>query len=377
MPSATKTQITLTLAMILLCAGISSAGEAPLLTDVPNRPGAAAWSPDGARLAVVQEQNLVLVDVQTNNSHVLPIPRPLFISWAPGTEILVITADDHRLLRVNPDTGSSTTVNLPGTPVGARWLVADTTMLVVTARSRTMSIGTPAEAHILTIGPHPPKDIFRWDSMLPTRNPNIDFTTGWVHGRPNPRDDSLLIPEFHKPPQFPPYLLFRTVDPHTGDVEGLFRLETKKLTGAAAWSPDGRRLALADDEGHLLLWNEGDEDPAAPAKPVSSGIYPSWNPKFDLLHLGGHILKGDGTLYRRLVDDSKAIGFWSPDGAGLALISKGTLTIVSDIDGASLTENPSETRDKIRTLAGLLHEGLISDEDYRSRRNRLRAAKGQ
>jgi hypothetical protein len=377
MPSATKTRIALILALALLRGGFSFAEEPPLLTKVASRPGAAAWSPDGARLAVIQEQTLVLVDVRTTKHHVLPIPHPSFVSWAPGTEMLVIATEDHRLLRVNPDTGASTTVDLPGTPAGAQWLVADTTMLVVTAQSRTMSIGTPAEAHMLTIEPGPPKEVFRWDSMLPTRNPDIDFTTGWVHARPNPLDDTLIVPEFHKPPQFPAYLLFRAVDPYTGDVEDLFRLETKRFTGAGDWSPDGRRLALADDDGNLLMWSQGQTEATTTAESTPSGIYPSWNPKFDLLYLGGHILKGDGNLHRRLVDDSQAIGFWSPDGTRLALVSQGALTIVSDIDGALLTGNPSNTRTKIRTLARLLHEDLISEEDYRARRNRLRAAKGQ
>ncbi len=377
MPSEKTIQITKILALTLLWAGFSYAEEAPLLTNVPSRPGAAAWSPDGARLAAIRELTLVLVDLRTNKPQILPVPHPLFVSWAPGTDLLVITADDHRLLRVNPDTGASTIVDLPGNPVGAQWLVADTTMFVVTAASRTMSIGTPAEAHLLTIGPGPPKEIFRWDHMLPTRNPDIDFTTGWVHAGPNPLDDTLLVPEFHDPPQFPPFLLFRVIDPHTGDVEDLFRLETQRLTAAASWSPDGLRLALADHEGNLLLWNEGDEEATAPVGSPAGGFFPTWSPTQNILHFGGHLLKSDGTLHRRLADDPKAIGFWSPDGTHLALVSKGDLTIVSGIEGASLAEDPSETRNKIRTLAGLLHEDLISEDDYRVRRNRLRKEKGQ
>ena len=85
----------------------------------------AAWSPDGATLAVIEDHGtsdnvLLLIDVATARRHAVPRPRPTryqSVRWAADGTLLAITdapdSDMMRLCRLDPETGTATPLFAP------------------------------------------------------------------------------------------------------------------------------------------------------------------------------------------------------------------------------------------------------------------------
>jgi len=82
-----------------------SAGNRPaerLAKKVPARPGAAAWSPDGSRLACLASV-LTIIDLATSARTSLTVPDGRALAWPSADALLVLAGDGERsrLVRVN------------------------------------------------------------------------------------------------------------------------------------------------------------------------------------------------------------------------------------------------------------------------------------
>ena len=377
------------LAALFGCSGLPLFGSVarPATDAVPTRPGAAAWSPDGKRVAHISGESLVVRDVATGHTTEVGGVVPRYLDWAPGHDLLVVDASvgDRRVIRFDPPNGGIETLDpAPQSPVAVRWLVPDQSVMVVSASGRAMSIGIVAEATLSRVDARGSSTLLQWSLVLPTRRQSVDFTTGWSYAGPRPVTETWLVPELHAPPRFEPYLRFIEVDPANGDTVERFRTHGRhRYTAAASWSSDGTRLALTDAVGRLAIFDAASGRLTTPDRSADSaappGHYPSWSPRGDLVHLGGCLLDPNGELVRCLRSDApEAIGVWSPDGAQIALLHAGELVVHAGPAPAGPApadlirdDSLSTLRDKLRLLVELHLDGLIEDEDYRARRRRL------
>ena len=90
------------------------------------------------------------------------------------------------------------------------------------------------------------------------------------------------------------------------------------------------------------------------------------------------------SVQRQLLPDAfESIGVWSPDGRRLAVINeKGLLLFDGFSPSYVLPDKPPgekmmQIRDKLRILKDLLKEGLISDKEFRDRKERYLKKEGQ
>ena len=94
----------------------------PDVEAVPRRPGAVAWSPDGAKLAYIDTSSLVILDLQSGRAAKVPDVAPTFIDWAPARALVVVdgSSDSARVARLDPETGRLEGVAAAPDRAGAR-----------------------------------------------------------------------------------------------------------------------------------------------------------------------------------------------------------------------------------------------------------------
>ncbi len=113
------------------------------------------------------------------------------------------------------------------------------------------------------------------------------------------------------------------------------------------------------------------------------GSSPAWSPAGSQIFFGGSVVDADGTGKKVLLpnepNEPSALGFWRPDGTGLAVLRQdGTLLLLEGVTTpvALPADAPPQAglHAKLGLLAGLLKEGLITTEDYSQRAERIRKA---
>ncbi len=367
------------------CAGARApAPLAPLTvarTEVSPGAASVAWSPDGAELAVVQAGGVRVLDVGRGTSRVVSGPGAVALDWAPARALLVVERDARgaRVVEVAPDTGERRVLHEDPALVGARWLDAGAGWAAIGASAEVLAYGTQATLTFTTaLGSARPMP-YRWSTLLPTRDPSADPGLGWRDARPNPVDHGFLLPEFRKPPQFPPHVQLVSIDPFQPERRPVARLEAAGWGAVGSWAPDGRRAAIAAADGALRVL-EPDGKLSRPVGPAS-GLHPSWHPFADVIFLGGWLVDPAGTPLRQLLREARAaVACWSPAGDRLAVASSGTLFVFGDLalPGASPRRGDAEhrragVRAALRELGALRAEGLVAPAVYLEYRDRLRS----
>lgn len=328
-------------AFILACLGASfggtSAAEPPdkyhpieISRGVPSRPGVFEWSPDGSRI-VFANKALEIYDVSSGKLQQVDI-KPSFVTWYGNNAVLVISgeAGKNTLYMVNtasmnvekimPDVNPDAVFTSPGR----------NTIFLLESRIRVMFIGTSVgySLFVCDIGKGTKKKIYDSDIIYPTTKPNSDLLHAWYNAGLDPSGGSLLLMEQVKPPaSIRPYTRVIGVDAATGRRMPITPRDTRKTFLSGDWSPDGSRVALTDDEGHMDIYSLVN----GPALEDSSidGLYPSWNPRGEQIYLGGTIIDADGNSMEKLFPgDHNSIAEWSPDGTKLAVASGSRLWLL-------------------------------------------------
>ena len=382
-----KYKVTATLFIFLLLVSCATIRKSDLFTnakllsrDLHFQPGAAAWSPDSKRLAVIKGQGLTIIDTDLGISRTIPGIQPVFIDWAPGKDLLAVNKAEgmNELTEIDPADGTIRTLSARKSLIAAKWLDPPGSYILLDSEVKQRSIGTFVTYKFHRIDHGEEKVFFNLESYFPTREKNIDAISAWTYAGIRPQHDTMLVLEFHNPPAVESFTLFKTADPVITEETGIVKLAGNRFSIPSSWSPDGSRLAITDDKGLLIILDMDKPENMLPVNQDIGGRYPAWNPHGSQIYLGGWLLRSDGSVLGQVVSDAfDSIGIWSPDGTRLAVI---TGTDLLYFDGFSpsfsgrdkdVSEGKENNRDKLRLLKKLLKDGLISNEEFKARRTKL------
>jgi hypothetical protein len=339
-----------------------------LYNSVPMRSGAVSWSPASSRIALIRNDELVIHNADTGDSQIIPKIKPLFIEWAPGSDLLIVRSKEgsSELVRMDVDKQTFDPVITKIPPLAARWLRPPDELIVFSTAINRMSIGTFVTYSLLRVDGGRDEVFFSWEAYFPTLSSTADFISGWVYPNLRPIHETVLMPQFHDPPALGPYTDFRTSDPVTGMVKDIIKMEDSRYSIPVSWSPDGSRMALTDDKGLLVVIDVDGPETVRPVNYEKRGRTPAWNPDGSRIYSGGWLVRSDGAEARQLLP-----------GRRLAVINeKGLLLFDAFSPSYVLPDKPPEEkmmqiRDKLRILKDLLKEGLISDKEFRDRKAAL------
>lgn len=334
-------------------------------------PGSVAWSPDGKHIAYIGKR-VEIYDTGSGEKSRLGLEGAYFIEWASEGELLVLfrAAGDARLGWVDAETLNVNETALP-VEADAAYPLGDRKLLLAAAGAERISIGLDVSyglyVHDLKDGSL--REAYASSRILPRENTAEDVR-GWLSAGPNPLGGETVLLELVDPPALAPYLRICTVDYATGRKTEITRIHRGDFRPSGSWSPLGRRAALVDEDGRLRILGLGGALLAV--DDGVSGKHPAWNPRGGLIFFGGYMLSTDGKQREELVPggDRESAAFWSPDGTGMALLSQGSLWLLS---GFTPSLAPAEgggdesLRRKIGILRDLLEDGLLTEEEYYGR----------
>ncbi len=350
----------------------NSAGEL-YFNGVPLTPGAAAWSKDSARLAVIKNRSLIVVDIESGTAEEIKGVVPIFLDWSPGDGLLAVSkkGDGNILIRIDILTGRQETITVKHPPASVRWFIPPDEMLVLSFDRSNREIGTFVTYRLSKITGGNEKEFFKGEVYYNTLRRDIDITSGWNHPGIRPVEETALTPKFHKPPLLAPYTYFRTVDPVTSLETDILKFESRRFSVPSSWSPDGSRLAVSNDDGLLTIINVNNQEDRKTVNHDIQGIAPAWNPMGSQIYLGGWLINSDGHALTQLLPDAfNSIGIWSPDGKSLAIITDENVLYLKKIISSSISaDRPMDSsvlkvREKLRILKELYRDGLISLDEF-------------
>jgi WD40 repeat protein len=344
--------------------------------NVPARPGAFAWSPDGKKIAFLTDK-IYVYELENKKQKSIGIKSPLYISWSPANELMVIYKEDgvNALCLVNPENLAITRIKLQR-EVEAVYPVWDGRKIILLSyRNKVMRIGTDLHYTLFLYDRKKAaeKELYKYSRIYPSKNPDIKILNAWMHAGPNPLDASFLIMEHVKPPVLLPYSKIGVVDNTTGKTGSITGGDERKTYISAGWSPDGRRIAVANGDRHLEIrdLNGGSFE----TDNTILGLYPTWNRQGSQIFFGGYVIDSDGKNKEELLQNSiDSISQWSPDGSMLAVASHGEFWLFQDFLPHFI--NPDRPFDgpvskKISVLKELLEDLLLTEDEYEERLRRL------
>jgi len=349
--------------------------------------GAVAWSPDSTRLAYTGERLTLYNAADGVKSHV-PVAHPFYITWLRNGSIAALFTEggNTMLALVAPDGSGLSRAVMPQGTVSVHEQPFSTGLLIVQTQ-RTVNPGGIETHHRLYV-------------LLPDGSIRERFSTshindrktlglpgslaasqGWIPSGPGPLGGRMLLLEYMSPLDRNPYMKLSVVDPASGGKEDLLRASSETLPKQGSWSPGGRAIALANSDGKLRTLSM--DGTLSAVDESLKGRSPAWSPAGSQIFFGGSVVDADGTDKKILLpnepNEPSALGFWRPDGTGIAVLRQdGTLLLLEGVTTpVALPADappPAGLHAKLRLLAGLLKEGLITTEDYSQRAERIRKA---
>lgn len=348
--------------------------------DVPSRPGAVAWSKNSAKLAVIRDSSLIIIDTESGSAEKIKGINPVFLEWSPGDDLLVINnnGDNSELVKINPLDGRQKTISVNHSPSSVRWFNPPEEIVVLSLDKNYMKIGAFVTYIMSKLNADKEKEFFRKEVYFPTLDRDIDFTSGWTHPGIRPLHESVLTPVFHEPPVIAPYTTLGTIDPVTSLESSIIKFKSRRYNVPTSWSPDGSRLAVTSDEGHLNIIDINKPAFSNTVNHDIKGLAPAWNPMGSQIYLGGWIVNSDGHASKQLLPDAfNSIGIWSPDGRKLAVITGDNIMQVKYFTPTFIApDRPVNSffplvRDKLRILKDLYMNSLITIDEFNEKQTKI------
>ncbi len=342
------------------------------------RPGIAAWSADGRRLAWLADGDLVILDTKDGRQKSTAVAGATFLRWPAGGKPTVLAQNGQAkvLLAIDPDTGAISQLRtLAGATVAFWWFDYPDDLLTLQADEQASRIGIHVRYSLARLTGSLRTPLFSRKIYYPTRRGGPSLYDGWIYASLQPGLDTFLFPEFHDPPALPSFLRLTTIDIHTGTEETFLNLQANRMTAFASWSPAGDRLAVSDQDGYLVVSGVTDQQFFEPVSWDVRGLAPACNPVNDTIFTGGFLLAADGSWSMELLAGQPAcFGFWSPDGRKIAVAANGRLHLFADLPEKAVARRYTSIepiRKKLRLLLDLRRENLLSRQEYQKRRQRI------
>ena len=215
------------------------------------------------------------------------INNPSYLLWAADQELLVIaqSADTAELCVVEPDTLAVTQHALDRDARALYPLDADR-LLVLSTKRAMLKFGIEMNYRLAAYDrrDNTQKNLYSFSKLYPRKMPE-ELLLAWLHAGLDPLNDALLVMELITPPLLAPYTRLQNIDVLTGEALEIAAPQ-KTVYIATSWSPDGRRLALSDASGRLVI--TGLRAGAGSVKPLPPVSTLHGTPRGSLLYLGGY-----------------------------------------------------------------------------------------
>ena len=341
-------------------------------------PGILTWSPDSKMLAFIRK-GLHLYSTEDRRQTEVDIKGPYYVSWTKDDELLVLYKENGAAALCSVDREGLVKKRIMlDVPADAVYPLRDRKkLLLFSSGTSVLRIGTEVtyDLKVYDREKGTSKALYSFRRIYMTKNPDTLMYTAWMHAGVNPLDDTFLIMEQIKPPVVMPYSNIKAIDYLTGQARDISGSEGKKLYLSGTWSPDGRRIALTDNTGHLEIRDLSGPRITAVDDTVD-GLYPSWNPGGSQIFLGGYILDSGGREKENLFSEGSArsIAQWSPDGTKIAVSADSGLYLFSNFKPSFISPDAPPDEDlskKLFLLKGLFIEGLLTKEEYSQRYDKL------
>jgi Tol biopolymer transport system component len=334
-----------------------------------------AWSPDGKQLAFIDRTVTIIdVDGEADAARRIDINAPRYLAWADDGTLSVLSREgDQDVLFLIDAARSGIIRKALDRRADAVYPVDHRRALLLSLETSRMRIGTQVncELSLLDLPGGTAATLHTYSRIMPTADWEEDLLTAWVQAGLNPLDGSFLVMEHIKPPAVAPYSRVQVFDLASGDLKEIGKQDRRTVYASAAWSPDGRKIALTDQVGRLEVRDlQGGGLLDIPAL----GLYPAWHPAGSLLAVGGTLVNAATRERTTLVENSsRSFSRWSPDGTRLALVAGGELLLFRNFERPSLPDASldRELKKKLAMLQELLRDNLTSRDEYRERRSRL------
>ena len=337
-------------------------------------PGKLSWSPDGKRFAFINE-TLTIIDIDSLERKQVAVPHPVSLAWSEDDKLYVLSREQDATGWFVIDTGKLNAVKLPlDREADLLYTLDPDTLIIAAARTNSTRIGTKLSWRLsrYDVASGATGTLSSFSKIYPWKNPDKELLFAWLHAGINPLDRSILVVEHLRPPVVHPYSTVSRIDTLTGEEAGILGNDRGGLYASASWSPDGGRIALADMNGGLMLVIPGNERSGSARLAAPAGVYPSWNPQGSTIYFGGSLIRTDqAEAEPLLLNASRSIGVWSPDGTRLAVAAGGELLLFRNFTPSfSGSDRPLDRAlaEKLALLRNLFAEELISRQEYDERK---------
>ncbi len=377
-------------ALLLLMAAACTSLHAPSLTaaaipynpvsiasGVPAKPGSLAWSPEGTHLAFIGK-TLTVYDTEFGKQRYFPVYNPYYVVWAPGNTLYALSRDpkgNSVLYRVDMKNPGIKSTALAPDAVAVYPISGGKNLLVVFVSVRSLSYGTTIDCIVAlsSADGDRSKTVYSFSKSYMMKNPDAAAFTAWTHAGPSPLDDALPVMEHVKPPVFPFRTKVNIVDLASDEASEMPNPGVQKIYLSASWSPDGKRMAMTDGDGHLEVRDRLGDSIVIDSSLI--GIYPSWNPRGSRIYAGGYLIDSDGKNKEALLTNAAGSNSqWSPDGTKLAVATGDELLLFRNIRTSYIAPDKpldSVLFQKLLLLKNLLSDGVISREEYNERHRNI------
>lgn len=374
---------TLIVILILLCVMPSAwAGQYEVESlpaqDIALEEGAFAWDPDGARAGWIEGGSVMICDIATQKKTSTVSGGYTHLLWdTAGLYAIKGAASKTSLSMIDPASGNVERTIALGVPVSGIYSSGNGGEVILLWESFVRSkLGMDVNYALYALDLKSGKLDRKFSDYRIGFGRNMDarYYRGWAGV--SPMESKALLLDYISPPALRSYMRFTMVDYLQKGRVDIARSDILEITSHASWSPDGRRVAFAVDGAGLAIIDI--DDGALVVQEGLSGLWPAWSPAGDKLYFGGALISPDDASREEILSSAvRTIGWWSPDGTMLAVADgKGALRLISGFAPSDSGMKP-DTRQKLLDLKGLLIDGLISQDEYNIRRDRLLGGAGR